>query len=101
MAYDLVAMLKNFLSRTRGNVEAAVLLDGDARPLAFAGPEAEAKAVALVSRILSAAVRRGGEVLGGGRCRMSIINYENVSVLIYPMADLHLVALMSHSASWW
>ncbi|MEM0370535.1 MAG: roadblock/LC7 domain-containing protein [Pyrobaculum sp.] len=83
------------INRTGGDVNSILLIRRDGLPVAAVAPGTDVKLVAAISALAMGALKRVGEELKGGVFKMSIISYENKSLLIYPVKDLYIIALLS------
>lgn len=87
--------LSALITRSGGDVNSALLIRRDGLPVAAVAPGTDVKLVAAISALAMGALKRAGEELKGGALKMSIVAYENKSLLIYPVKELYIVAMMS------
>lgn len=95
MEEKLRGELSTLISRTGGDVGSVLLIRRDGLPVAAVAPGADVKLVSAISALAMGALKRAGEELKSGFLKMAIVTYENKSLLIYPVKDLYVVALMS------
>ncbi len=91
--------LSSFVTRSGGDVHAALLVRKDGLPVSAIAPGADVKLISAISALAMGALRRVGEELKSGSFKMSIISYESRSLLIYPVRDVYIVALISPEAN--